>query len=138
MTNPVIPTEAARAAVKAAKESFGGEAPRGMRAAIRAALEAAAPIILSYDADRSRMVNVPTGAVQAAHAAICEQNLDDCMDPDWRGKCVKAVEAAAPYMSSLSAAEIEAVEVMIKTAKANGWNEGYAAGMDLQVPEPCA
>lgn len=44
------------------------------------------------------MVNVPAEAVQAAHAAICEQNLDDCLDPDWRGKCVKALEAAAPHM----------------------------------------
>lgn len=43
----VIPTEAARAAVKAARESFGGEAPRGMRAAIHAALEAAAPYMLA-------------------------------------------------------------------------------------------
>lgn len=41
---------------------------------------------------------IPEKAVQAAHAAICEQNIDDCLDPDWRGKCVKAVEAAAPYM----------------------------------------
>lgn len=41
---------------------------------------------------------IPEEAVQAAHAAICEQNLDDCLDPDWRGKCVKAVEAAAPHI----------------------------------------
>lgn len=43
---------------------------------------------------------IPQEAVQAAHSAICEQNLDDCLDPDWRGRCVKAVEAAAPYMPS--------------------------------------
>lgn len=41
---------------------------------------------------------IPTEAIVAAHAAICEQNLDDCMDPEWRGKCVKAVEAAAPHI----------------------------------------
>lgn len=41
---------------------------------------------------------IPVAAVQAAHAAICEQRLDDCLDPGWRGKCVKAVEAAAPHM----------------------------------------
>ena len=41
---------------------------------------------------------IPDEAVRAAHAAICEQNIDDCLDPDWRGKCVKAVEAAAPYL----------------------------------------
>jgi len=35
-------------------------------------------------------------AVQAAHSAICEENLDDCLE--WRGKCVKAVEAAAPLI----------------------------------------
>jgi len=54
------------------------------------------------------------------------------------GTMLAALEAAAPFMSSHLAAEIEAVEVMIKTAKANGWNEGYATGMDLQVPEPRA
>lgn len=43
---------------------------------------------------------IPTEAIIAAHAAICEQNLDDCLDPDWRGKCVKAVEAAAPYIQA--------------------------------------
>lgn len=41
---------------------------------------------------------IPAKAIQAAHAAICEQNIDDCLDPAWRGKCVKAVEAAAPHM----------------------------------------
>lgn len=39
---------------------------------------------------------IPHEAVQAAHAAICEQNFDDCLE--WRGRCVKAVEAAAPHM----------------------------------------
>jgi hypothetical protein len=56
------------------------------------------------------MVNVPVEAVKAAHSAICEQNLDDCLDPDWRGKCVKAVEAAAPYL------------------RADAWDEGLTAG----------
>ena len=43
-------------------------------------------------------MNVPMEAVRAAHSVICEQNIDDCLDPDWRGKCVKAVEAAAPFL----------------------------------------
>jgi hypothetical protein len=50
---------------------------------------------------------IPDEAVQAAHAAICEQNIDDCLDPNWRGKCVKAVEAAAPYL------------------RADAWDEGF-------------
>lgn len=44
-------------------------------------------------------MNIPdeaVEAVQAAHGAICEQNFDDCLE--WRGKCVKAVEAAAPLL----------------------------------------
>ena len=41
---------------------------------------------------------IPDEAVVAAHAAICEENLDDCLE--WRGKCVKAVEAAAPFIRS--------------------------------------
>ena len=53
---------------------------------------------------------IPAEAVEAVHAAICEQNLDDCLDPDWRGKCVKAVEAAAPYL------------------RADAWDEGVHFG----------
>lgn len=44
--------------------------------------------------------NILVSAYEAAHAAICEQNIDDCLDPGWRGKCVKAVEAAAPYLQA--------------------------------------
>jgi hypothetical protein len=44
-------------------------------------------------------MNIPMEAVRAAHSVICEQNIDDCLDPDWRGKCVKAVEAAAPFLN---------------------------------------
>jgi hypothetical protein len=56
-------------------------------------------------------VVIPEGAVQAAHTAICEQNLDDCLDPDWRGKCVKAVEAATPSIRALAFAEADGVMV---------------------------
>lgn len=38
-----IPSEATKAAVRAAKALFGGKPPRGTRAAVHAALEAAAP-----------------------------------------------------------------------------------------------
>jgi hypothetical protein len=48
-------------------------------------------------------MNISEEAVQAAHAAICEQNFDDCLE--WRGRCVKAVEAAAPYMLAEAWAE---------------------------------
>ena len=41
-------------------------------------------------------------AVEAVHAAICEDNLDDCID--WRGPCVKAVKALSPYMREGGAA----------------------------------
>lgn len=39
---------------------------------------------------------IPDAAVEAAHRAICEDDLDDCLD--WRGRCVKAAEAAAPHL----------------------------------------
>ena len=41
-------------------------------------------------------MTISNEAVEAAHAAICDQNLDDCLE--WRGRCVKAVEAAAPII----------------------------------------
>lgn len=39
-----------------------------------------------------------------------------------------AIAAAAPYLRSISAADIEAVADMIKAAKANGWDEGRKHG----------
>lgn len=37
-------------------------------------------------------------AVQAVHSLICEESLEDHMDPQWPGRCVKAVQAAAPAL----------------------------------------
>lgn len=54
---------------------------------------------------------IPAKAYEAAHAAICEQGLDDCLDQDWRGKCVKAVDAAAPSIRALVSAEADGVMV---------------------------
>lgn len=62
---------------------------------------------------------IPAEAVRAAHAAICEQNLDDCLDPDWRGKCVKALEAAAPYI--LSSAFKNAADQLEYGNPISGW-----------------
>jgi len=39
---------------------------------------------------------IPKKAVEAIHAAICEESLEDHMDPVWPGRCVKA--AAAPHL----------------------------------------
>lgn len=80
---------------------------------------------------------IPDAAVDAALSALGEAYGKDAYCRE-RQYVMTALEAAAPHLRSISAAEIEAVEVMIKTAKANGWNEGYAAGMALQVPEPGA
>lgn len=44
-------------------------------------------------------------AVEAIHGAICNESLEDHLDPDWPGRCVKALDAAVPYMRSLWAAE---------------------------------
>jgi hypothetical protein len=44
-------------------------------------------------------------AVEAIHAAICEESLTDHMDPDWPGKCVKAAIAADSVMFSEAAIE---------------------------------
>jgi hypothetical protein len=41
---------------------------------------------------------IPNEAVEAIHAAICEESLEDHMDPQWPGRCVKAAQAAAPYL----------------------------------------
>ena len=30
------------------------------------------------------------------HAEICEESLEDCLDPDWRGKCSRAADVLLP------------------------------------------
>lgn len=41
---------------------------------------------------------IPHKAIEAIHAAICEESLEDHMDPVWPGRCVKAAQAAAPHL----------------------------------------
>ena len=53
---------------------------------------------------------IPRKAIEAIHAAICEESLEDHMDPAWPGRCVKAVQAAAPHLMAAA------------------WGEGYGAG----------
>lgn len=38
-------------------------------------------------------------AAQAIHGAICEESLEDHLDPDWPGRCVRAAEAIAPVLA---------------------------------------
>jgi hypothetical protein len=33
-------------------------------------------------------------AAKAIHSAICEESLEDHLDPKWPGRCVKAAKAA--------------------------------------------
>ena len=54
---------------------------------------------------------IPRKAIQAIHAAICEESFEDHMDPEWPGRCVKAAQAAAPYLM------------------AQAFNEGQTSGM---------
>jgi hypothetical protein len=39
-------------------------------------------------------------AVEAVHSRICEESLAEHMDPQWPGRCVKAVQAAAPHLTA--------------------------------------
>lgn len=61
-------------------------------------------------------------AVQAAHGAICEQNFNDCLE--WRGKCVKAVEAAASYIQEAVLDEQD----WLNEKLADAWDEGVSDG----------
>lgn len=72
-------------------------------------------------------MNIPYNAVQAAHAAICEQNFDDCLE--WRGKCVKAVEAAAPHLMA------KAWDESVSEGEACGWVHEHA-GNDMRKRNP--
>ena len=57
-------------------------------------------------------------AVEAAHAAICEDSLSDCLDLDWGGgKCYRAVHAAVSHLTA------ENVPHLIRRAKAEAWEE---------------
>ena len=57
---------------------------------------------------------IPKKAVEAIHAAICEESLEDHMDPVWPGRCVKAAQAAYPYIAA--AVLNEAAESAIEQA----------------------
>jgi hypothetical protein len=48
---------------------------------------------------------IPAEAVEAIHSVICEESLEDHMDPDWPGRCVKAAAAAAPHLMAAAWAE---------------------------------
>lgn len=67
---------------------------------------------------------IPEKAIQAAHAAVCEQSLDDCLDPDWRGKCVKAVEAAAPHIKSSDRRPSVVTDAANRVAYFLNWHQG--------------
>lgn len=67
---------------------------------------------------------IPTEAARAAHAAICEQNLDDCLDPDWRGKCVKAVEAAAQHIKFSDRRPSIVTDAANRVAYFLNWHQG--------------
>ena len=83
---------------------------------------------------------IPKEAIEAAHAAICEESLKDCLDPDWRGKCVRAIEAAAPYLRAQAlvdaAAAIEALRPEMGpginiTQYREGRNDAFVRAVDV-------
>jgi len=45
-------------------------------------------------------MNARDKAVEAVHSRICEESLSEHMDPMWPGRCVKAVQAAAPHLTA--------------------------------------
>ena len=55
---------------------------------------------------------IPRKAVEAIHAAICEESLEDHVDPEWPGRCVKAAQAAYPHIVAHEAdrARLERIE----------------------------
>ena len=55
---------------------------------------------------------IPRKAIAAIHAAICEESLEDHMDPEWPGRCVKAAQAAYPHIAA--AVLNDAAESLIK------------------------
>ena len=55
---------------------------------------------------------IPRKAIEAIHAAICEESLEDHLDPEWPGRCVKAAQAAYPYIAA--AVLNEAAESLIR------------------------
>lgn len=67
---------------------------------------------------------IPSKAIEAIHAAICEESFEDHMDPEWPGRCVKAAQAAAPHLM------------------AEAWDRGEASGrsyaMRIMSDEPQA
>lgn len=59
-------------------------------------------------------MNARNEAVKAVHGRICEESLSEHMDPKWPGRCVKAVQAAAPH---LMAARADAAEATVRRVR---------------------
>ena len=45
-------------------------------------------------------MNAREKAIEAVHSRICDESLSEHMDPMWPGRCVKAVQAAAPHLTA--------------------------------------
>lgn len=72
---------------------------------------------------------IPRKAVEAIHSAICEESLEDHMDPQWPGRCVKAAQAAAPRMMA------QAWDASAEEAESSGWmHEAGAADTKARNP----
>lgn len=86
---------------------------------------------------------IPEEAIDAAVDALVASKLGDhkgINGEEFVEAARAALEAAAPYLRSISAADIEVVADMVKAAKANGWDEGHERGFwngrlsELTVP----
>ena len=64
-------------------------------------------------------------AARAIHAAICEESLEDHLDPAWPGKCVRAAKAAAPHLAEDRASRDQA----IRQAKQEAFEQGQKSGI---------
>lgn len=85
---------------------------------------------------------IPKQAIIAAREAMREVTPPPGVSKsDWLAEhggfalIAGAIAAAAPYLRSISAADIAAVADMIKTAKAHGWDEGHKVGWDDRCRE---
>ncbi|MET3956840.1 hypothetical protein ABIE52_003706 [Rhodococcus sp. OAS809] len=64
---------------------------------------------------RSQATPARDELAEAIHAEICEESLEDCLDPDWRGKCARAADVLLSAGWSKprtvnSAAELDALD----------------------------
>lgn len=56
--------------------------------------------------------NTRDALAEAIHSAICEESLEEHLDPDWPGRCVKAADAVLALLQPHTIDSVEELDAL--------------------------